>query len=139
MTSQGDKIFDAIKANYWDAFDFSTATLSNICRQLAFAEGGICWFYISHSCITKSNISSIFLWLIWFFIFDALQYFFSSIISFAAGCYFEYKNEHGKLKNIKNVERTHKMNAPSHILFLIKLVPLSYSSYLLIEILTSTS
>lgn len=135
MSKLNDEIFSAIKVNYWDDFNFSTATLSNICRQLAFAEGGICWFFISQSCDTNitSNVSNIFLWLVVFFILDASQYLLSSIISFIAACYFEYQNDRKTINNARDVDRTHWMNIPSHLIFLIKLTPLTYSSYLLIN------
>jgi hypothetical protein len=31
---------------FWAPYSSQTITLSNICRQLAFAEGGICFFFI---------------------------------------------------------------------------------------------
>lgn len=49
-----ENIETSIKEKFWDVYASNTGTLSSICRQLAFAEGGICWFYIQDSSFTPS-------------------------------------------------------------------------------------
>lgn len=138
MITNQDKIFDAIKINFWDVYESSTTKLSNICRQLAFAEGGICWFFITQkyalSCSTN-NISWILIFLVLFFLFDALQYLASSIIYAGAAYYYEYRNRHDLLKNTKDVDRRWYMNIFPLILFLIKLFLITMASCFLIQLL----
>ena len=138
MSTTHNEIFDAIKINFWSVYDTSTTKLSNICRQLAFAQGGICWFYISQPCQLSSPkiSSSIFFYLIWFFIVDALQYLASSIIYAGFALYFERKNDQKKLKSIRDVDRKYRMNIIPSILFIIKLLLISKSSYIIIQLLT---
>ncbi len=138
MSATHDEIFEAIKSNFWAVYDTSTTKLSTICRQLAFAQGGICWFYISQSCQLNGSkvVSSIFFYLIWFFIVDALQYLANSIIYAGFALYFERKNDQKKLKNIRDVDRRFWMNIIPIILFIIKLLLISKSSYIIIQLLT---
>ena len=133
-----DPIVKAIKENFWNVYESHTIILSNICRQLAFAEGGICWFYISspNSACHNTHISSIFFYLICFFIVDAVQYLANSIIYATAAYYFECKNNQNKVKNVRDVDRRHSMNIIPLILFVSKLVLISKSSYMIIQLLT---
>ena len=67
-----EKIEASIKEKFWDVYASNTGALSSICRQLAFAEGGICWFYIQDSSFTI-EIKLILTFLLLFFIADASQ------------------------------------------------------------------
>jgi len=46
---QKEEIEREINNKFWAVYTKNTKTLSSICRQLAFAEGGICWFYLQGS------------------------------------------------------------------------------------------
>lgn len=131
------EIFNTIKKNFWSVYESNTTILSNICRQLAFAEGGICWFFktpASQSCFSN-EVSSILMLLVVFFLIDGMQYLANSMIYGGAALYYECKNNKGLLKNIRDVDRKHSMNILPLILFFIKLIFLSIASCLIIKLL----
>jgi hypothetical protein len=137
QTDLNNEIFKAIKENFWSVYDTSTIKLSMICRQLAFAEGGICWFYIlpSSHLHTSANVPSIFYYLIWFFIIDAIQYLANAAIYAFSALYFECKNNHNFLNNIRDLDRRRWMMIIPLILFAGKLFFISKSSYMIIQLL----
>lgn len=131
-----NEIFKAIKENFWSVYESHTVILSNICRQLAFAEGGICWFYMSdvnHLC--PNTTYHIFFYLILFFIVDALQYLANSIIYAGVAFYYERKNNKNEISNVRDVDRRHWMNIIPMLIYAGKLFLLSTSSYLIIQLL----
>lgn len=132
-----NEIFNAIKHNFWSVYESHTVILSNICRQLAFAEGGICWFYISNvnHLRPSTEISSIFFYLILFFIVDALQYLVNSIIYASVAFYYERKNNKNEISNVRDVDRQHWMNIIPMLIYAGKLFLISKSSYLIIHLL----
>ena len=123
-------ISKAITENFWSIYSLSTATLSNVCRQLAFAEGGVCWFfkYPTNQACFSENITSILMYLILFFAADVLQCLISSIVYWIFGKYYESQHRRGKLKDTSKVYRKWYMNIFSIPFFVIKLIMLTYAS-----------
>lgn len=59
---------------YWRDFQVYTDKLSTVCRQLAFAEGGIFWIFFQKN--VPEFVLPGFFFLILYFGFDVLQYYF---------------------------------------------------------------
>jgi len=107
MTKNNDEIKDKIKSRFWLVYNKNTSTLSSICRQLAFAEGGICWFFLTFegSCISNVSripieIKIILIFLVLFFIFDALQYLILATYNKIFAEFYEQKLEEEVIKNV---------------------------------------
>lgn len=73
-----EEIEETINNKFWNVYSDNTSKLSKICRQLAFAEGGICWFYINNKHFSIQIKLTLTLLLL-FFIADAFQYFLLAI------------------------------------------------------------
>lgn len=131
-----DEIKAVINEEIWSIYDSNTTTLSGICRQLAFAEGGICWFFKSPTCQFSTDVIFILKFLIFFFVLDALQYFLAAAIYWLVAKYYEYRNACGQIKKSDEIVRKGWMNRVSSLLFLAKIVFLSIASYYTIKLLT---
>ncbi|HVE44789.1 MAG TPA: hypothetical protein VNC84_06620 [Gammaproteobacteria bacterium] len=125
-----------IDEEIWSVYDSNTKIFSAICRKLAFAEGGICWFFKSQANHLPPDIIFILKFLILFFASDALQYFLAATIYWSVGKYYEYCNAHGLIKTPKQVVKQAWMNRASLLLFLVKIVFLVIASYCTIKLLT---
>jgi hypothetical protein len=131
-------IASAINEEIWSIYNSNTQTLSNICRQIAFAEGGICWFYKLPLYPLPSNVVLILKFLVWFFLLDALQYFIAVTLYWLVAKHYECRNKQKLLKKPSEVVRTWWMNRPSSVLFLAKIICLTFSSYYVILLLTKS-
>lgn len=131
-----DEIKAAINEEIWSIYDSNTTTLSGICRQLAFAEGGICWFFKSSTCQLSPDVIFILKFLILFFVLDASQYFLAAAIYWLVAKYYECRNARGQIKKSEEIVRKGWMNRVSSLLFLAKIVFLSIASYYTIKLLT---
>lgn len=131
MTNLDDQIRKKIKEQFWDHYATQGSTLSNICRQLAFAEGGICWFYISGQDLHADVIKFILKVLITFFIFDIFQYLYSvSIYYVVAKC---YERNLKLYKDDTDIKKPPWINIPAVIFFIFKIVALFLASYKLMS------
>jgi hypothetical protein len=108
--TQDQAIRSKIKEKFWDEYKFNTITLSTVCRQLAFAEGGVCSFFR----LSDGKLPTIFLLvlglLVFFFFCDVAQYLISTIVYNSYGKYYEKRLEKGLLneQDIKKPERINK-------------------------------
>lgn len=126
---------EEIDQKFWVIYDKNTKMVSVICRQLAFGEGAICWFFKSDkvfSCGTNytnlfpSQINIILFFLILFFLFDVIQYL------IASGIYWCVAKMYEKNFPRKNIQREGWMNLPSKVCFFLKLIFLTIASFILI-------
>jgi len=136
MPLKENEIKTAINEEIWSIYDSNTKILSGICRQLAFAEGGICWFFKSSSCQLSQDVIFILKFLIIFFALDAAQYFLAVIIYWFVAKYYECCNSRRLIKNSKEIDRSGWMSRGSSLLFLAKIVFIAIASYYTINLLT---
>lgn len=102
LLNERSKIKTAIEKEIWSVYNSNTSILSGICRQLAFAEGGVCWFFKSPTGQLSAEVIFILKFLILFFAFDALQYFFAAAIYWLVAKYYECCKI-GSIKNLKKL------------------------------------
>lgn len=128
-----EEIEKNIKEKFWDVYASNTSSLSSICRQLAFAEGGICWFYIQNSYI-PIGIKVILTFLLMFFISDACQYFSLAANNKKQAEFYEelLHREEPMITTKEQVLRPIKINSSGNIFFGIKLFSIAIASLLLI-------
>lgn len=130
-----EEIQKAINDEFWDLYTKNSSTLSSICRQLSFAEGGICWLFLKPGCpgyIITPDVIIILIFLVLFFIFDACQYLSLANNNKFIALLYEKKLEEGKLKDKKDVTRPSWINYSASVCFVIKLCCIGVSSFLLI-------
>lgn len=131
-----ERLEEEIRKKFWTAYSNNTSTLSNICRQLAFAEGGICWLFLTiggkNLQIIPLDIKVILLFLVLFFIFDACQYFclafYNKIIAFL----YEEKVNDKSIKKKADITRPVWINYPGSFCFGMKLFCIGTASFFLI-------
>ncbi|WP_412754905.1 hypothetical protein [Legionella donaldsonii] len=126
-----EKIEEAIKNKFWTVYNNNTSKLSSICRQLAFAEGGICWFYISNDSF-PFEIKLILIFLLLFFMADAGQYFLLAMNNKKQAEFYEYLLEQGTITSPEQILRPIKINSSGNFCFGLKLFLLTVASILLI-------
>lgn len=128
------KVKTKINVTFWDNYAKNTATLSSICRQLSFGEGGICWFFLKQE--QPSNIpldiKIILTFLVLFFIFDACQYFTLAFYNKIMALFYEEKLDEGVIKDVSEVTRPPWINYPGNLCFILKLFCLGVASFFLI-------
>lgn len=94
---------------YWNEFQAYTDKLSTVCRQLAFAEGGIFWIFFQKN--APGFIVLGFFFLILYFVFDVLQYYFgrNECLEFAEKAQEKYEtNKNISFRDIKKPKNPHK-------------------------------
>lgn len=128
------EIENEISNKFWNVYSRNTTTLSSICRQLAFAEGGICWFFLRVEQLPKIplDIKIILMFLVLFFIFDACQYFVLSIYNKIIASIYEKLLSDGLLTNKNDVTRPPWINYPGNFCFGMKLFCIGIASFFLI-------
>lgn len=128
-----NEIEDSIKNKFWDVYACNTSSLSSICRQLAFAEGGICWFYIKDSHFPM-EIKLILTFLLLFFISDACQYYFLAANNKKQAEFYEdlLNRKEPVITNKNQIQRPITINSSGNIFFGIKLFSIAIASFLLI-------
>lgn len=126
-----NKIKSAID-ELWGEYIVNTTILSTVCRQLAFGEGAVCWFFKNSSGNLPIDIKNILLFLVLYFISDVLQYLTSTIIYWNYAKFYEYKNNKQFLKNEDDITKPEWINAPSRAFFILKIFFLGIASFLLI-------
>ncbi len=126
-----DEIEACIKEKFWDIYASNTGDLSNICRQLAFAEGGICWFYIQDSSFTI-EIKIILTFLLGFFIADASQYYFLATNNKKQAKFYENLLNINLITSKEQIQRPIEINTSGNICFQLKLVSIAIASILLV-------
>lgn len=131
-----DDVQEKINDLIWSTYAKDTAAFSSICRQIAFAEGGICWALLAQRNATASpeDIKMILAVISVFFILDAAQYFFGAIIYYCTGRYYERRHKGKKLTTLQ-VKKYSFMNLPSRSLWVIKTITIGYASHLILQIL----
>jgi len=88
FTKDNNEIQNKINSAFWDPYHSQTIILSSVCRQLAYAEGGICWIFIKQGCAQHPEIYLILKSIVFFFVFDFFQYLVAIIIYYCVGkCY----------------------------------------------------
>ncbi|GGI92293.1 hypothetical protein [Legionella impletisoli] len=128
-----EKIESAIKDKFWNVYGNNTARLSGICRQLAFAEGGICWFFLSNpSAGISLDLKIILTFLVFFFIADAGQYFMLAMNNKKLAMLYEAKLDKKLIYSKEEIIRPIWINSSGDICFGIKLLFLGIASILLI-------
>lgn len=129
-----DKIEKSISENFWEVYGNNTAKLSSICRQLAFAEGGICWFFMKpeNQGVVTTDIKIILLFLVLFFILDACQYLTLAIYNKAIALFYEDKVKDGTIKSDRQITRPPWINSSDEVCFVLKLFCLGIASFFLI-------
>lgn len=134
-TKNNEKIKKAISENFWEVYGKNTAKLSSICRQLAFAEGGICWFFLKPDNPDKipMDIKIILLFLVLYFILDACQYLTLAIYNKAIALFYEEKVKDGTIKTHSQITRPSWINSSGEVCFLLKLFSIGIASFFLIE------
>lgn len=129
-----EPLYKYVKDYYWSTFHYNTATLSSTCRQLALGLGGLAW-------ATKSNTQNscdakfIILFLILFFISDAVQYLFQSYAFHNLAEDYDKKIETGEITDVSRLVEKPKMNLPTHVFFIAKLILLALASIFFISLL----
>ncbi|WP_454784687.1 hypothetical protein [Legionella sp. WA2024007413] len=130
---QKEEIELEIHKKFWAVYSDNTKTLSSICRQLAFGEGGVCWFFIQEAYFSF-EIKLILTFLLLFFVADAGQYLFLATNNKKqAEFYEELLNRNDPvITNKEQVQRPIKINSAGNICFGLKLISLAIASLLLI-------
>lgn len=126
---------EEIRKKFWNPYSNNTSTLSNICRQLAFAEGGICWFFFTAGKklqILTLDIKVILLFLVLFFIFDACQYFCLAFYNKIIAFFYEEKVNDRSIKRQADITRPIWINYPGNFCFGMKLFCIGMASFFLI-------
>lgn len=130
-----EKIQNKIDDMFWSVYGNNTSTLSSICRQLSFAEGGICWFFMKvndDKTIMTTDIKIILIFLVLYFIFDACQYLALAIYNKAIALLYEQQLHDGSLTTDASVKRPSWINSTANVCFIMKLICISLGSFLLI-------
>lgn len=129
-----ERIESTIKEKFWNVYGNNTARLSSICRQLAFAEGGICWFYLSKSSSVgiSLDLKIILTFLVLFFIADAGQYFILAMNNKKLAMLYEAKLDKKLISSKEEIIRPIWINSSGDICFGIKLLFIGMASILLI-------
>lgn len=129
-----EEIEKTISENFWEVYLKNTSTLSSICRQLAFAEGGICWFFLKFDNNEKitSDIKIILIFIVLFFIFDACQYFTLGMYNKIIALFYEQKLEENIIKNKNQITRPPWINSSGNFCFVAKLFCIGIASFFII-------
>jgi hypothetical protein len=132
-----EDLYKYIDKTIWSIHQRDTKILSNTCRQLALAEGGMCWVIISSSYLNFKpyQMNLILLYLLLFFIFDALQYLTTSVLYKRFAKSYNKKVEENKIKDIQNIKLPNWVNSPANVFFILKIMILLSSSLLLISLI----
>ena len=126
------KISQVIYEKFWVDYAANTTLLSKGCRQIAFGEGALCWFFKSPTASFPQPIYSVLYFLMFFVIFDILQYFVSQEIYRYIAKKYEKKLNSGLLNNENEVIKNNWINFPGRFCFLMKFLFLCVSSFLLL-------
>lgn len=125
-----EEIEASIKEKFWDVYACNTSSLSSICRQLAFAEGGICWFYLQNSTFSI-EIKLILTFLLLFFVADASQYYFLAENNKKQAEFYEDLLNREIITTKEQVQRPMEINSSGNICFRLKLFLIAIASLLL--------
>ncbi|MFO2976477.1 hypothetical protein SCO70_02835 [Legionella pneumophila serogroup 3] len=136
-TVDKEELYNYVKNHYWAVYRNSSTILSSTCRQLALALGGLCWLIKSnpdYKVVTcQSNLILVFL--VMFFIFDALQYLISSMSYQKLAKKYDNKITNSKLTSISELIEPSDINHLPMICFSLKLFFLIFSSVVFIWVL----
>lgn len=124
-----DPIQDAIDEKIWSIYNSNTTALSNLCRQLAFAEGGICWFFKLPNTPLSPEVKITLMLIAVFFMLDALQYFVAVLIFWSVAKYYEYRHGRKELVRSDQIVKKWWMSRFSFLFFLAKIACLMLASY----------
>jgi len=110
------EIENEINNKFWEVYADTTSRLSSICRQLAFAEGGICWFFLTDNTHRLSlDIKIILIFLVVFFIFDACQYLTLAMYNKIVALLYEEHLKNGLIKNKDQITRPVWINSAGNL------------------------
>ena len=113
-------IEDHIERCYSESVQY-TGILSSICRQLAFAEGGLFWFLKDKMHVCDRLIVIGFLVLVLYFIFDAIQYLVGHIIFLRKSKEWEADLKEKKIVDEKHYDIPSELLSPIEKLLYVKL------------------
>lgn len=129
-----ESLYKYVKDYYWAIFHYNTATLSSTCRQLALGLGGLAWLAksdLQHFCCAKS----ILLFIVLFFISDSAQYLFQGYAFQQLADEYDEKIGNGTISEISKLVEKPKMNIPTHVFFVVKLILLGLASLFFIHLI----
>lgn len=139
--SNKEELYDYVKTHYWSVYRNSSSILSSSCRQLALAVGGICWLIKSNSeqkfytCQINIFTNIILILLVLFFVFDAAQYFISSLSYKKLARDYDSKITSEEFKEISQLVEPQSINILPIICFSMKILLLIFSSFSFIYLL----
>lgn len=132
-----EPLYQYVKDHFWSVRNFSAQTLSSTCRQLALAEGGLCWLIKSSASysLISCQTNGVLIALVLFFIFDAMQYLISSIKYHDLAERYDHEILNKNITKIEELKEPKKINRTANIFFTIKLFILSAASLTLIYLI----
>ncbi len=129
-----ESLYKYVKDYYWSTFHYNTATLSSTCRQLGLGLGGLAWLAKSdtqNSCCAKS----ILLFVVLFFISDAIQYLFQGYSFQQLAENYDKKIDRGEISEVSKLVEKPNMNILTHVFFVAKLIFLVLASIFFLALL----
>lgn len=120
----------------WKEYEIYTDKVSSVCRQLAYAEGGVLWIIFNAN--PNKAIFFGFLFLILYFICDAIQYYsgMRSHYKLAKEHQKKYERDREKLK-LADVKKSSSTNRTVKQFFYAKLVFIGIASFMFIGLFTN--
>lgn len=131
MSNSNQKDVKGKIKEFWDEYEENTKLLSNVTRQLAFAEGGVFWILKG----TNNELSIIellgFFALFLFFVFDVMQYYFAKrdYYKWSKSCE-DMSDKNPNLK-LTDIEKLPEVNENAKNFFNLKLISITIASILL--------
>jgi hypothetical protein len=118
----------------WKEYETYTDKVSTVCRQLAYAEGGILWIVFNIN--SNRCIFLVFLFLILYFIFDVIQYYIGmrNYYKLAQEHQKKYERDGEKLK-VADIEKPSSTNRTEKQCLYVKLILIGIASVLFIGLL----
>ena len=136
-TTDKEDLYNYVKTHYWSVYRNSSNILSSSCRQLALALGGLCWLVKSTPnykfVICQSNLILIFL--VMFFVSDALQYLISSMSYKKLAQKYDDDITNKKLSSVSELIEPSNITLLPMICFSLKLFFLAFSAVVFIWVL----
>ncbi|OAI49228.1 hypothetical protein AYO45_00585 [Gammaproteobacteria bacterium SCGC AG-212-F23] len=119
----------------WEKYATNTGFLSKVSRQLAYAQGGLCWFFKTPYGTFSPSILVILCCLIGYFFLDVFQYFFTACLYWWFANFYAKRNDKQLIGSEKDIKLPYWINWPGKICLVLKIVLLGIASFLLIKYL----
>lgn len=130
------KIEKKISDTFWKPYDINTICVSQICRQLAFGEGAICWLFKEPNqtlIVFPESIIWALTFLVLYFILDIFQYLFATVLYYSAAKFCEYLCEIDVIKTEEDVKSPPGINFLPKLCFYLKLISLLLASLFILS------